>query len=516
MKRRTVNLVCIVLCLCMVPAIFLSCSGKGGQQETGEAISAGRTDIGTRDQTGSETGEGSGVSLDVDGNGYLKDSLDGKNYRDTEVSILSWEDNIFLFPEKYSTDDPVIALVYSRDRYIEDRLGVAFSVTKKTSNASADKEAAQALYNLVAAGTESFDAVVSYSLYPPLMAYNGLLYDLNTLEYPETEKPWYPKNLDQWEVYDRLFYITGNSAVRTFNSIHVIYANTTLLTTRGITDVIQSVIDGTWTLEQLQVYARNWASDATDNPEPTYGLLWTHRTSMDAFYYGAGFQSTVIDDEGLPQLAYTGADSQQIDDFVERIRGMMDSPECHILQKSSSQLMEAHRTVFYAGSLASVRNIGGDKEITVIPYPKRDENQSDYISIQDNAYDIWCVPFTARDPQLGAVIIEAMMSSDYRTIGPDYFDRNLKYRYSNSLEGVEIFEIIRSSLSTDFGRVNQKAMEGKSVEALIRDCVYPWTNAGNDGPVYTGRGFISRLDEVIGTHTAALQKIHTVYRNYKD
>ncbi len=477
---------------------------------------------GSKDSQNSDSGSATDNSVSTepspyDENGYLKDSLDGKDYDGAEVKILSWENNTYLFPEKEAAQgDNVAMLIYSRDRHIEERLNVNFVVTKKTASASSDRTVAMALYNVVASGSEPFDVAVSYSLYPPLMAFNGLLYDLNSLEYPETDNPWYPKNLHEWEVYDRLFYVTGNSAVRTFNSMHVIYANTSLLADRGITDVVSSVLNGTWTIEKLQTYARNWQSDAADNDDPTYGLLWNFRTSIDAFYYAAGFQSTYVDDEGLPQLAYREQpEIQRIDDFVNVIRTMMNSPECHILQKASSELMEAHKTVFFAGSLGSVKNIAGDKDITVIPYPKLSADQTDYISIQDNAYDIWCVPFTAIDPQLGAVIIEAMLSSDYRTVGPDYFDRNMKYRYANSAEGVEIFELIRSSLSTDFGRVNYKAMEGNCVEAVLRNCVYPWTNSGADGPIYDGDSFANQLASVIGAHKAALQKIQTVYKNFK-
>ena len=504
MKKGTgAKIVCLLLCLLMVSAMAISCSGK--KKDPIKDDSSTKTSVVTDDP-----------NSDYDEKGYLKDSLGDKNYGGKEVQILSWKNNPYLFPDEEGENDPVMQLVYSRDRTVEEKLNVNFSITKKTSSASSNRTEAMELYNVVATGADPFDVVASYSLYPPLMAYNGLLYDLNTLEYPETDKPWYPKNLHQWEVYDRLFYITGNSAVRTFNSMHVIYANTDLLAKRGITDVIQNVVDGAWTLEKLQTAARNWQSEATDNPDPTYGLLWTHRTSMDAFYYGSGFHSTVIDDQGLPQLDYIDATRvQQIDDFIATIRRMMDSAECHILQSSSSELMEAHKTVFYAGSLGSVKKIAGDKDIAVIPFPKLNEEQDDYVTIQDNAYDVWGVPASALDPQLGAVIIEAMMSSDYRTIGPDYFDRNLKYRYANSAEGVEIFEIIRTSLSTDFGRINQKAMDGKSAEALVRDCVYPWTNKGADGPVYNGQGFSSMLASVIEAHKNALKNIHTVYRNYK-
>ena len=100
-------------------------------------------------------------------------------------------------------------------------------------------------------------------------------------------------------------------------------------------------------------------------------------------------------------------------------------------------------------------------------------------------------------------------------IGPDYFERNMKYRYSNSDKGVEIFEMIRDSVTLDFITVNYKPMNGKIIENVLRNCVYPWTNGGADGPVYTGQNFTSRLASEIGEHELALKQVHKVYRNFK-
>ena len=116
---------------------------------------------------------------------------------------------------------------------------------------------------------------------------------------------------------------------------------------------------------------------------------------------------------------------------------------------------------------------------------------------------------------MGAVIIEAIASSDYRMIAPDYFERNMKYRYSNSDKGVKIFELIRDSISFDFITANYKPMNGKVIENVLRNCVYPWTNGGADGPVYTGQNFSSLLASEIQSHKDALAAVHRVYRNFK-
>ena len=500
-KNRIIRLVAFAMCIITLIGIISSCSIR----KPDNADNSGSTDT-TSDSN----------SL-YDENGYLKDSLDGLYYDGVDVNIITWDNNPYLFPLKTIENDQVIELVYNRDRYIEEKLGVKFKIIRKTSSASADKEHANALYNAMQSGSDSFDVCAAYAIWPPQMAYQGMLYDLNTLAYPETDKPWYPET-DQWEVYDRLFYIASNSSVSSFNSMKVIYANTKLIADNKLEDVVDVVIDGRWTLEKMQQYSRYWLDDALNakDEEKTYGILWGHRVMMEGFFYSAGFHSTEKDADGLPQLAYTESTAvERIDSFVETIRTMMNSPECHILQKQNMEYVKKHKTVFYAATLDTITEIAGDENIAIIPFPKLDDNQEEYYVSRDHGYDMFCVPVTASDAQLGAVIIEAIASTDYRTIGPDYFERRMKFRYSNSAKGAEIFELIRDSVSIDFITVNYKPMNGKIIENVLRNCVYPWTNGGKDGPVYTGQNFSSALAAEIDTHKSALASLHKVYKNFK-
>lgn len=502
MKKRIMRLLCLIICLLMLMTAFVSCKDEDNNTNNDGEISV-------------ETDDPNSL---YDENGYLKDSLQGLYYDEKDVNVISWKNNPYLFPEEASDADEVVRLVYNRDRYLEEKFGVNFVVTLKTSSASADKQHANELYNTMQSGTESFDVCAAYAIWPAYMAYQGMLYDLNTLEYPETDKPWYPDDVDQWEVYDRLFYIASNASVSSFNSMKVIYANTKLIKDNGLNDIVDVVLDGKWTLEKMQEYSRNWlgAAQNAGSGDKTYGILWCHRVMMEGFFYSAGFHGAVKDSTGLPQLAYTESSVvERIDTFVEDIRTMMNSPECHILQKQDMSYVVNHKVALYAATLDNVIEVAGDEDIAIIPFPKLDEDQENYLTTRDHGYDVFCVPVTAKDAQLGAVIIEAISSTDYRMIGPDYFERNMKYRYSNSEKGVKIFEIIRDSVSLDFFTTNYKPMNGKVIENVLRNCVYPWTNGGADGPVYTGQNFSSQLAGEISAHKQALAQVHRVYKNFK-
>lgn len=503
-KKKLITSVCLLLSLFMLLSVAVSCTSKKKTPATDESTKKG----------------GEAVTSDpnspYDANGYLKDSLDGINYNGKTVNVLTWDNNPYLFPLESSDTDKVVDLVYRRDRELEDRLGVEFEITRKTSSASADKSHANALYNTLLSGAEAFDVVAAYAIWPAYMAYQGMLYDLNSLDYPESDKPWY-SGTEQWEVYNRLFYIASNSSVSSFNSMKIIYANTALIKAHQLDDVVDLVLDGGWTLDKMMEYSRNWASDAENNPDNhIYGILWCHRVLMEGFFYSAGFHGTEKDANGLPQLTYEDPGMvERIDNFVEKIRTIMNSPECHILQKADMSYVVNHKTVFYAATLEKVIDIAGDKDISIIPLPKLNEEQAEYHTSRDHGYDVFCVPTTTADPQVGAVIIEGIASSDYRTIGPDYFDRNMKYRYSNSEKGVHIFELIRNSITLDFATCNYKPLNGQILENVLRNCVYPWTNGGADGPVYDGQNFTSQLEGVIENHRQALEALQKVYANFK-
>lgn len=488
----------MMLCIITVSMLIMACTKKGDEGTENNTVATEDT------------------SSFYDENGYVKDSLDGLYYDGKDVNIITWDNNPYLFPLELNDKDDIIQLSYNRDRYIEERLGVNLVITRKTSSASADRTHANALYNAMQSGTESFDVCAAYAIWPPYMAYQGMLYDLNTLDYPETDKPWYPET-SQWEVYGRLFYLASNASVSSFNSMKVIYANTKLIEESGLEDVVDVVLDGKWTLEKMKNYSRNWLGQAENGgSDKIYGVLWGHRVMMEGFFFSSGFHGTETDANGLPQLSYTNASTvERIDSFVETIRDIMNSPECHILQKADMTHVKEHKTVFYAATLDNVIEIAGDADIAIIPLPKLDEDQDKYYVSRDHGYDMFCVPITASDAQLGAVIIEAIASTDYRMIAPEYFEKNMKFRYSNDEKGIEIFELIRDSVDLDWMMVNYKPMNGSVIENVLRECVYPWTNGGKDGPVYTGQNFSSLLASQIEKHRSALEAVHRVYKNFK-
>ena len=66
------------------------------------------------------------------------------------------------------------------------------------------------------------------------------------------------------------------------------------------------------------------------------------------------------------------------------------------------------------------------------------------------------------------MILEANASSEYRNVGPYFYEEYLKDRYANGVTGRECFDLLRQSIIYDFGRAGQR--EDLGSEWLWRDC----------------------------------------------
>lgn len=472
MMKRTafIKMLSLVLCLLMLVAVFAACADKGKKN----AITTTTTTTTTPPAGGTEDG-----GREIVGRlGVIPESEDfgGETYK-----LLLWtEAKKSIFPEAQVDGTDIRNDLYERNTLIQELLGLQYDVTYMASS-SEDRT----LYNEAVSGKNVYEAICCYSTYPPAFAQEGLLADMNSMEYPATEMPWYPDQIHNWEIRNRLFFIANNSSIRNIIANWCIYANNVMIEEKGLEEIADVVIDGRWTLDVLKTYSRNWAADAEGNPsraesEKVYGLAVVHSTVMEAFYHAAGFQATRRNSAGEPQFVFTTpSDIEHVSAFVDTFLDICKSPEFGYGDQdstSSATLAKGNWTAplknenaaFYAGALDMYNQIDAESgKFTIIPFPKLNDAQESYYSITNWAFDVWCVPSKASNPEVGAMTIEAMSYDDYTSIAYKFWEKDFKYRYSSDDRGVLIFDLIRNSFYADFAR----AWDVTRPYQYLKDCL---------------------------------------------
>ena len=384
-----------------------------------------------------------------DANGYLLDDIPEQDNGNKTVTVLVYQEvKGSVLPDQDNAGNLVEHTVYMRNIAVEERLGIKFDPIYCKS-AWSEKETFLAKATLAG---ENYDLIATYSLWPQVLAVQGYLYNLKNLEYPHLEQPWWCQSVQEWEQHGSLFFVTSNCSVRFINQAEAIFANTTMLNNYGAEDPTMLVMEGKWTLDKLYEMSALLHTDVnSDGVNIPYGLIVEDQSRLDMFYYGANLRSTRTGEDGL---AYMCIDDEQekLTSLVDKMIRLFHRNEAAI--GIGSQPMHNGMTAFMAGYISQLTTLDDPSTYTALPVPKYDENQEEYKTVNTNGFDVWCVPLVAKNPELSAVVMEAVASEDYRSVAPFYYDQYLKLRYSNNDIGVAIYDIIRNSVTVDFGRIS--------------------------------------------------------------
>ncbi len=460
------KLLCLSLCALMLLSVLVACG----------------TDEPADDGTVSNEEENSDVvSSDTekeyltDSDGFVLDEIpEGTTYGGADIIVLGWEQNkMITIPDKGGEGEAqhLFSKVYNNRLLLEDRLDINLKV--EYVKASGDKsDERDAFIVKMQAGDGGYDLVQTFSLYPCMLAQQGLLVDLNTLEYPHLDMPWWPDAIrEQWTQYDKLYFVGSNSSATAIRSMFVTFSYTDKIVGAGLTDPVDLVLEGTWTIDKMIEYTKAFSGDNANDPE-FFGLVVDDFSRMDAFYYGAGFNSTINDADGVAKLALSDASYRtNLSNYVDKMVEFFKRPEVDIA-KNTQIAMANKKTALMVASMVNIETL---EDLSYSPIPMAKMNEEDeYLTMQNNGWDMWCIPKTTSDAERSGIVIEAFASSEYRTVAPYYFETILKGRYAASAKGEQIFDIIRNNVTYDFGRIAQFTFSnnGITAEGVWRSCFW--------------------------------------------
>ena len=94
----------------------------------------------------------------------------------------------------------------------------------------------------------------------------------------------------------------------------------------------------------------------------------------------------------------------------------------------------------------------------IVPYPKYDENQKEYITYNFGTYYM-AIPTSASNPEMSAVILEALNAESYNTVKDAYYEVNMKVKFSRDETTQRMLDIIVDTEYFDFTFVNESATD---------------------------------------------------------
>lgn len=301
----------------------------------------------------------------------------------------------------------------------------------------------------------------------------GLYMDLSSLPYIDYSKPWYYEEyMDSLSIgKGTRFFIAGDVYPIITAWTQATFWNKTVYAD-AISDDSASLYDlvdaGNWTFDKMQEMCTAVYEDLDHDNESSAGDRFGTVNSVfgaDHMAFSLGMQLTSKNDEGYYDLV---VDTERNNDIVTRISDFFNNNEGFILWTGA---LDPHYSEikFAADELLFLQsgfiNIFGDEiramksDFGVIPYPKYDETQKDYIATVHNSAFFVAIPTNTPTDKLDAIsaTIEAQGYQNWKDYRPVFFEEALKVKFNRDDENADrvskMIDLIRSSLSVDFAYI---------------------------------------------------------------
>lgn len=450
MKR----IIALMLVVSMMLVPLVACSGNSGDKP--------KETTGVKDTTAETTANPNAITTYLE---PMDEELAELDYGGETIHILSRSEKEFAGDELWVeelTNDPVNDAIYNRNLAVSELLGVEFTESREYGQTDLQ----QKVDIMVNSGDSTYDIVAASVAYGTPMINDGFMYNLydNGIEaYLDATKPWWAQFwIDEAEMGDRLYCITGAPALSLTRLMFVIYYNKNLAEDHGIGDLYDVVNEGKWTIDYLSELSSGIYRDLNGNDlrdeEDEYGIGIDNYVNTDIFWSSFDMKFLQKDSDGWFELATNykekisiafdkvwaiiyentgsywlgGYDKEREEDFDELF--------------SNGTILFAPLELMYAES-EEFRNM--QAEYGILPTPKFDEKQETHYTYPHDQYTVFMIPITVKDPVMSGAVLEAMAYESYKTLQPMYYDIVLKGRYANDPESRAMLDMITTNVTVD-------------------------------------------------------------------
>lgn len=359
------------------------------------------------------------------------------------------------------TGDTVNDAVYRRNSIIEDRYNVNIVQTLDSSEANGAVATSPVIRRLVMADEDSFDLVFLPLYSCGTIVREGMLYDLNSVDYIQMNKPWWNQTIrEDLELDGKLFLAASDFSLRDKNRAYILVHNRDMVDNFGLTPIIDMVRDGTWTIDQFNKYALTVADDLNGNgevdDEDRFGVGLDSSYGFVALLTGCDV-SIITNNKGTPELT---VNNEHTIDAIDKVLECLANRNVSFLNTDwsgkvtydfnsvSGKAFKEGRLLFVTSFPHSLKGFSADcvDEYGILPFPKYDEKQENYYAYGDVFCMLFGIPITCQDPNFAGFMLEALSYESTDTVLEAYYEITCKTKYTYDPDSAEMLDLIFDGL----------------------------------------------------------------------
>ena len=463
------RLMCIALIAIMLCGILASC--KAPTVEDGPADTVEETVIET-DKWGQAI-INTGIPEDLD-------------YQGAEVSFLMRQSERFNYEfgnEEFVLDASLLeSKIFERNQTVERELGVDLKF-HKTITSGNDEQFYNSVLETRKSNDGAYDVIVAYAAFGVAPTIRGCYLDLNSdaMTYLASDKAyWNQSYIEQASLNDKLYYITGDVNLSTFDRSIVVYFNESKCSERGITGLYDLALSGGWTYGAFYTYVTNLEYEELDGQKgKTDGdsyILAAMRPSESYDGFLAAFDLKLLTKQDNGRYSVNVEGNTTMSNAAIAIKDLYSSNGSYLAKSTATvnDLFASGRTLFavdimYRSADQNAKYVNMKDSYGILPLPKYTTDQPNYYTTPQDAYNIMSVIVGDNvDPEMVSATLETLSSESYKNIRPYYFENIVKSRYFSGLKSAQVFDLVLDSVVFDTGVIYMMQLNG---------LIGPWRSA---------------------------------------
>ncbi len=328
----------------------------------------------------------------------------------------------------------------------------------------------------IRAGDDAYDIVLTaMSDGINTLTQQNCFLDLTTVPHLTLDSSlWNASMAEHMRIDGKQFFTTGVTSVSYLYTPQTTLFNKDIAEENGLPDLYSMVLEGRWTIDNMQSIMNGIALDLNGDGKMTpqddrYSFI-VEGTYGNALYMAAGFQCVYPDDAG--NWALHIADQNSVD-FIDSCAAIFNDPTTVYIDENSVDqvlydgIFTEGRTLFMSGTIrhaTSFREM--ESNFGVLPIPVVNEGDPYLTSCNTWLPSGIGVPVTNQDLERTGLIMETMAAYSYEQVLPAIMEKTLG-KTARDEESYQIMMMMYDNSAFDFNTI----MDFGGTSALLRGSV---------------------------------------------
>lgn len=393
----------------------------------------------------------------LDARQQLSDNLPEKDFGGKDFHIIVDEYSHTDYVAESETGALINDAVFRRNSRTAER----FNANLIIENGGDSAVLCTTVQNAVQAGDDAYQLVSAMMINSAKLAVSNFYLDWYSFDHINLTQPWWNQNCaDTLSIDNKIFMMAGSISPTFLTHSYCVYMNKRLANDIDLGDSLYTtVLDGKWTIDAYSELVKDsWVDlngNGTQDENDQYGLAAQVTSYATPFIYAFGEVTVGRDENDMPVLAIN---EEKCADMVNRVYSLFYESNGTITTDGwglHSDTFIAGRALFMNGVfIHAIKNFADmEDDYAILPYPKWNEAQSEYLTMSDGASPLVSVPTTCRDTEFVGIMTEALAADSYKTVIPVIYDTALKVRGVRDETSMQIIDIIERGNVIDFGYV---------------------------------------------------------------